>query len=186
MLKLIPEDEIVPELENASELERLHRFWILLRNKRPLNYLIDDVYWNDMCRNILLEIVIKESGCQDTVTKEAFYQNVHDFETKHNITGFSTFRDFALESLQYILCNDSQHLLTNINNIICMWRDIDEKLVISLRYKCTNTDYIKFLIETWLKSNVKANERLNLWTNNEIENLVSKMIEQQWSSYFIQ
>ena len=185
MLKLIPEDEVVPELENASELERLHRFWILLRNKRPLNYLIDEVYWNDMCRDILLEIVIKESGCQDTVTKEAFYQNVHDFETKHNITGFSTFRDFALESLQCILKSDSQSLLTNINNIICMWRDIDEKLLISLRYICTSTDYIRFLIETWLKSNVKANERLNLRTNKAIEDLASKMIELQWSSYFI-
>ena len=184
MFKLIPKN--TPDLEDASEIERLHRFWVLSRNKYPHDYLLEGVYWKMMCRNILLEIIVKETEWEDTVTKEAFYQNIHDFEAKHKIHKFSTFRDFALESLQCILKSDSQPLLTNINNIICMWRDIDEKLIISLRYICTSTDYIRFLIETWLKSNVKANERFNLHTNSAIEDLTAKMMEQRWSSYFIQ
>ena len=186
LLKVIPEDKNIPDIDGAPPIEKLQRFCILFRNKCQLDLVDKDSNWEDVWKQCLISIIIKRLYPKNSMGADCFIKNIKDFEKKNNIKGFSVFRDYALESLIWIINNNKNTSPNQIKNILNICKDIDSKTIIDQRYICIREDYVQFLIETWLKTFVMSIEWLNLKSNKKIEVLTAKMIKLDWSSYFIQ
>ena len=186
LLKVIPEDKNVPDIDGAPPIEKLHRFCILFRNKCEPDLADNDSNWEDVWKQYLISIIIRILDPKDNMETESLIKNIKDFEKKNNAKGFSVYRDYALESLIWIINNNKNTSPNQIKNILSICKDIDSKTIIDLRYICIREDYVQFLIETWLKTFVMSIDWLNLKSNKKIEELTAKMIKLDWSSYFIQ
>ena len=184
--KVIPDDFNVPEIKGAPPIEKIHRFWIMSRNKYNPSLSKNESNWNDWSKQYLINIIASKLDTEDSMAVESLIKNIDDFEKKNQIDGFSVFRDYTLESLIWIINNGKDLSSDKIKNIISICNNIDSKAIINLKYVCTREDYVQFLIETWLKTCVKPNKLLNLKSNKVIEELKTRIIALNWSSYFVQ